>query len=115
MENTTPTNDGIAGTDNDPIAEQELPPIKGDELKLRFVMAEGKEVPGIDHIDIAFEGGEIRKLWQNFHKKNVSQEPEITQEENESFHNALRSHARKTIGLCLDDKSIFKLSQVREI
>ena len=75
-------------------------------------MAEGKEVPGVDHIDVTYEGGQIRKLWQNFHNKQGSQESEITKEEMESFHNALRSHASNTIQLCLDDRNIFKLSQV---
>ena len=78
-----------------------------------FQLAEDKKIPGLDHIDVTFEGAQIRKLWNNFHKNKGSQESEITQEEMESFHKALRTHARNTLKLCLDDRSIFILTQVR--
>ena len=86
--------------------------IKGDEVKLRFQMTEAKRVPGIDHIDITFEGGQIRQIWENFNSKKRVLESEITQEEMEKFHSALRIHARNTTKLCLDNRSIFTLSQV---
>ena len=93
--------------------ENELIPEKGDKIVLRFQLAEDKKIPGLDHIDVTFEGAQIRKLWNNFHKNKGSQESEITQEEMETFHKALRTHARNTLKLCLDDRSIFILTQVR--
>ena len=93
--------------------ENELIPEKGDKIVLRFQLAEDKKIPGLDHIDVTFEGAQIRKLWSNFHKNKGSHESEITQEEMESFHKALRTHARNTLKLCLDDRSIFILTQVR--
>ena len=81
-------------------------------MKLRFQLAEAKKVPGIDHIDVTFEGVQIRKLWENFNKRKGSPESEITQEEMERFHSALRTHVRNTTKLCLDNRSIFILSQV---
>ena len=90
--------------------EAEATSVKGDEVKFRFQLAH--EVPGLDHVDVTFEGAQIRKLWENFHKRNGSQESEITLQEMERFHSALRSHVRNTIKLRLDDRSIFILTQV---
>ena len=46
--------------------ENELIPEKGDKIILRFQLAEDKKIPGLDHIDVTFEGAQIRKLWNNF-------------------------------------------------
>ena len=97
---------------NNIVNDNELTSSKGDKMVLRFQLAEDKKVTGLDHIDVTFEGSQIRTLWSNFHCGKGSQESEITQEEMESFHTALRSHARNTLKLCLDDRSIFILTQV---
>ena len=92
--------------------ENEITPVKGDKIVLRFQLTEEKKVPGLDHIDVTYEGVHIRKLWSNFHQRKGSQESEMSQEEMEMFHSALRTHARNTLKLCLDDRSIFILTQV---
>ena len=98
-------------TDNLQI-ENELIQQKVDKVVLRFQLAEDKKVPGLDHIDVTFEAAQIRKLWSNFHERKGSKESEITREEKDIFHSALRTHARNTLKLCLDDRSIFVLTQV---
>lgn len=96
--------------DNNSIVEGEVTSVKGDDVKFRFQLAHA--VSGLDHVDVSFEGAQIRRLWENFHQRNGSQESEITQQEMERFHSALRSHVRNTIKLRLHDRSIFILTQV---
>ena len=79
-------------------------------MKFRFKLAH--EVHGLDHIDVTFEGAQIRLIWENFHGKNGSQASEITHQEMERFHSALRNHACNSIKLRLNDRSLFILSQV---
>ena len=86
--------DDIPQQDNNLLLETEITPVKGDKIVLRFQLTEEKKVPGLDHIDVTFEGVHIRKLWSNFHQRKGSQESEMSQEEMEMFHSALRAHAR---------------------
>ena len=101
------------GEENTSTTEIEGMPVKGDEIIFRYrLRQENMKDCGLDHIDVTFEGAAIRKLWQNFHKRNGSDESEISKEEMERFHFALRSHVRKIIKLRLNDRSKFILTQV---
>ena len=108
----TPPVDELETADNNSIVANEIAPVKGDKVKLRFQLAEDHKVPGLDHIDVTFEGGQIRALWKNFHSRKANQETEISHEEMETFHSELRSHVKNITKLRLDDRSIFILSQV---
>lgn len=70
-----------------------------DMVKFRFRLPQELSNCGLDTIDVKFNGGQIRQFWNSI---TSGYRTEMSPEDMETFHRALRSHVRKELGINLD-------------